>query len=87
MQAVEGVLTALVSGAPPQWRLVVDDATGSGSCGEALAVVFHLQDGNGRQVPLSNGIAFYRLNQVGGCSFRLPAQADGGAGYRLPAAL
>jgi hypothetical protein len=68
---VEGVLTALVSGAPPQWQLIVDDATGSGSGGEALAVVFLLQDGSGRQVPLSNGIAFYRLNQVGGCSLCL----------------
>ena len=55
------MLASLAAGAPPGWQLVVDDATrGPG----AAAVVFHLADEAGRAVPLSRGVAFYRLNQA-----------------------
>ncbi len=72
------MLASLVASAPPDWRLVVDDATptpssnndissssGSSSGGGAVAVVFHLEDASGQAVPLTRGVAFYRLDQVG----------------------
>ena len=69
-QAVRQVLSSLVASAPPDWRLVVDDATPppssiGGSSGGAVAVVFHLEDASGQVVPLSRGVAFYRIDQVG----------------------
>ena len=65
-QAVRQVLSSLVASAPPDWRLVVDDATPTpGNGGGAVAVVFHLEDASGQAVPLSRGVAFYRLDQVG----------------------
>ncbi|PRW21096.1 hypothetical protein C2E21_8404 [Chlorella sorokiniana] len=65
-QAVRQVLASLVASAPPDWRLVVDDATPTPpSSSSAVAVVFHLEDGSGQAVPLSRGVAFYRLDQAG----------------------
>lgn len=69
MQAVEAMLSSLVAGAPPDWQLAVLDSTADPS---AAAVVFCMRDGQGRDVPLSQGLAFYRLDEVGkglgGCS-------------------
>ncbi|KAL4420693.1 hypothetical protein ABPG75_010349 [Micractinium tetrahymenae] len=61
-QAVEAMLAALIAGAPADWRLAVLDSTCSSS---AAAVVFCMQDGAGRAVPLSQGLAFYRLDEAG----------------------
>ncbi|PSC71764.1 KRAB-A domain-containing 2-like [Micractinium conductrix] len=61
-QAVRGALASLVGGAPADWRLEVDDASSGGG---AVTLVFHLADGAGRPVPLSRGVAFYRLNAAG----------------------
>ena len=58
---MERVLVSLLAGAPAEWQLAVDDATGDGG---AVAVVFHLCDASGAVVPLSHGVAFYRLNEV-----------------------
>ncbi|KAL4451388.1 hypothetical protein ABPG77_009460 [Micractinium sp. CCAP 211/92] len=61
-QAVEAMLSSLVGGAPPDWQLAVLDCTADPS---AAAVVFCMRDGAGRAVPLSQGLAFYRLNEAG----------------------
>lgn len=65
-QTVAGVLADLVRSAPPEWRLVLDDAVSGGDTegGAAASVVYHIEDGAGRPVPLSQGVAFYRLDQV-----------------------
>lgn len=55
------MLSSLVGGAPPDWQLAVLDCTADPS---AAAVVFCMRDGAGRAVPLSQGLAFYRLNEV-----------------------
>lgn len=74
-QAVHQVLASLVASAPPDWRLVVDDATptplptsSSGAAtAAAVAIVFHFEDSSSQAVPFTRGVAFYRLDQVGGC--------------------
>lgn len=67
--AAQAALAALVRGAPPSWRLLIDDAACTPS---SASVVWHFEDGSGRPVPFGRGLAFYRLDSVSGGRVRRP---------------
>ena len=64
LQEVRAILERLLSATPPEWQLVIEDATGPGLPGGSVGLAWQMA-ARGRPLPLLSGLSHYWLDSQG----------------------